>query len=114
MLINMCKSKIHRATVTGTHLEYEGSISICKKLLKKADILVYEQVHVVNVNNGQRFATYAIEGETDGEIILNGAAARLAVPGDKVIIIAYGMIDKKEASKFKPNIVLVNELNKIT
>lgn len=110
----MCKSKIHRATVTGTHLEYEGSITICKGLLKKADMIEYEKVQVVNINNGERFSTYVIKGDNEGEIILNGAAARLAVPGDKVIIIAYGQIDKKEAKSFTPKIVVVNDLNKVT
>jgi len=114
MLINVCKSKIHRATVTGTHLEYEGSITICKNLMEKADIVEYEKVQVVNINNGQRFSTYVIKGENEGEIVLNGAAARLAVPGDKVIIIAYGQIEKKESKKFKPSIVVVNDLNKVT
>ena len=84
------KSKIHRATITGLDLDYEGSITIDEELLEKADILPGEQVHVLNINNGQRFVTYAIAGPRDsGTILLNGPAARLGTAGDKVIVISY-------------------------
>jgi aspartate 1-decarboxylase len=86
----MLRSKIHRARVTGGNVDYEGSITIDKALMEAADILPYEMVHVLNVNNGARFQTYAIEGKAgSGEIVLNGAAARLAATGDIVIILTY-------------------------
>lgn len=114
MIRMMAKSKIHRATVTEANLNYVGSITIDKKLLEAADILPYEQVQVLNVNNGARFETYVIEGEEgSGVICLNGAAARQAVPGDIVIIIAYGGFDEKELKHFEPKIVHVNGENKI-
>ncbi len=108
----MLKSKIHRAHVTGANLDYEGSISLDKTLMREADILPYEQVHVLNVNNGQRFTTYAIPGK-DGEVALNGAAARLAVKNDVVIILTYILADKEEASKLVTKLVYVDENNKI-
>jgi aspartate 1-decarboxylase len=111
MQITVLKSKIHRARITGADLNYEGSISIDKKLLKAADIIPYELVHVVNINNGARFETYAIEGKP-GEITLNGAAARLGQPGDLVIILSYCAIPKEEASKISPIIVKVDSKNK--
>ena len=96
----MLKSKIHRATVTETNINYEGSITVDTRLLEAADILPYEQVQVLNVNNGARFATYAIEGKAgSGEICLNGAAARLAVPGDIVIILTYNQVKEEKAQK---------------
>jgi len=86
----MMKSKIHRARVTEVNIDYEGSITIDKRLMEEADILPYEQVQVLNVNNGARFSTYAIKGEADsGQICLNGAAARLVAKGDTVIILSY-------------------------
>ncbi len=110
----MLKSKIHRARVTETNLNYEGSITIDKKLLRAADILPYEQVQVLNVNNGARFTTYAIEGkEGYGEICLNGAAARLAVPGDVVIIITYDNVEEEKTRGYQPRVVHVNECNEI-
>jgi aspartate 1-decarboxylase len=110
----MLKSKIHRARVTETCLDYEGSITIDKKLLRAADILPYEQVQVLNVNNGARFTTYAIEGkEGGGEICLNGAAARQAVPGDIVIIITYESVEEEKLRGYEPRIVHVNERNEI-
>ncbi len=110
----MLKSKIHRARVTDANINYEGSISIDSKLMVKADILPYEQVHVLNVNNGARFTTYAIEGEAgSGCICLNGAAARLAVKGDIVIILSYTTVPEEEVKDFKPKIVHVNEKNAI-
>ncbi|MBT6051563.1 MAG: aspartate 1-decarboxylase [Candidatus Scalindua sp.] len=115
MLREMCKAKIHQATVTEADLNYPGSITIDKALLDELDILHYERVQVLNINNGARMETYVIEGEPDSGIIcLNGAAARWAVPGDKVIIIAYCLIDDAEARSWKPKIVLLDEKNKIT
>ena len=109
----MLKSKIHRARVTETNIDYEGSITIDRKLMKEADMLPFEQVQVLNVNNGARFATYAIEGES-GEICLNGAAARLAVKGDTVIILSYCHVDESEARHFIPKLVHVDAKNAIT
>ena len=110
----MLKSKIHRATVTDANINYEGSITIDRKLMAAADILPYEQVHVLDINNGARFTTYAIEGgEGTGEICLNGAAARLAVKGDIVIILTYTQVPEEQTHNYKPKIVHVNEKNKI-
>src|SRR5512138_4030608 len=110
----MCKSKIHRATVTDAHLAYEGSITIDPILLEAADIKVYEQVHVVDVNNGERFVTYAIEGRPNsGDIIVNGAAARLVQPGDTIIIFSYGEYDEAELADFEPRFVFVDADNRI-
>lgn len=115
MLREMCKAKIHSATVTEADLNYTGSITIDKTLLEELDILHYERVQVLNINNGARMETYVIEGEPgSGIICLNGAAARWAVPGDKVIIIAYCLIDDAQARSWKPKIVLLDEKNKIT
>ena len=115
MLRSMCKSKIHRATVTDANLNYVGSITIDSELMAAADLLEYEQVHVVNVNNGARFETYVIPGEPgSGEICLNGAAARLAHPGDKVIIISYGQFETAELAEFRPVFIFVDEQNRIT
>tara|TARA_B100001964_G_scaffold214692_1_gene252461 strand:+ start:853 stop:1224 length:372 start_codon:yes stop_codon:yes gene_type:complete len=114
MLREMCKAKIHQATVTEADLNYTGSITIDKSLLEELDILHYERVQVLNINNGARMETYVIEGEPgSGIICLNGAAARWAVPGDKVIIIAYCLIDDVQARSWKPKIVLLDEKNKI-
>jgi aspartate 1-decarboxylase len=110
----MLKSKIHRAHVTDANIDYEGSITIDKKLMTEADILPYEQVHVLNINNGARFSTYAIEGQEDsGEICLNGAAARLAVMGDTVIILSYCHVSDEEARNFTPKVVHVDAKNAI-
>ena len=110
----MFKSKIHRATVTMSELYYEGSITIDKDLMEAADILVYEKVQVVNVNNGARFETYTLEGESgSGIICLNGAAARLGAVGDEVIIITYSQMPEEEAKRHIPRIVLVDKQNKI-
>ncbi len=110
----MLKSKIHRAGVTDCNIDYEGSITIDKKLMQEADILPYEQVQVVNINNGARFTTYAIEGkEGRGDICLNGAAARLGVKGDLIIILSYTPISDDEAYNYTPKIVHVNANNAI-
>ena len=111
----MLKSKIHRAHVTDGNIDYEGSITIDRKLMEEADILPYEQVQVLNINNGARFSTYAIEGkEGDGEICLNGAAARLAVRGDIVIILTYCNVGDEEARNFAPKMVYVDAKNAVT
>ena len=108
----MLKSKIHRAHVTDANVNYEGSITIDRKLMEAADILPYEQVDVVNVNNGARFTTYAIVGE-QGEICINGAAARLAVKGDIVIILSYQQLTDEEARQNSPTLVYVDSANAI-
>lgn len=111
----MCKSKIHRATVTDANLNYVGSITIDEDLMDAADLLPYEQVQIVNNNNGARFETYTIKGKRGtGTICLNGAAARLVQPGDIIIIISYVQVAKNDARNFKPRILLVNEKNQIT
>lgn len=106
----MMKSKIHRATVTDAHLDYVGSISLDPQLMKLADILVGEQVHVVDIDNGARFETYAIEGRP-GDVCLNGAAARLVHPGDKVIVITYADYSSDEIASYEPKVVHVDEAN---
>ena len=108
----MLKSKIHRATVTDCNVNYEGSITIDRKLMQEADILPYEQVHVLDVNNGARLMTYAIEGES-GEICLNGAAARLASKGDIVIILTYKNVNEEETADYHPRLVYVDARNRI-
>lgn len=110
----MMKSKIHRATVTDADLNYVGSITIDRELMEAADLLEYEQVAVVNVNNGARFETYVIAGEPgSGVMCLNGAAARLAHPGDKIIVISYGSYDQQELASYEPTIVHVDGDNRI-
>lgn len=114
MFITLMKSKIHRAVVTEADLNYVGSITIDEDLIDAANIMENEKVQVVNNNNGSRFETYVIKGERgSGMICLNGAAARLAHPGDIVIIISYGMFDQNEAKSFEPKIVFVDESNKV-
>jgi aspartate 1-decarboxylase len=110
----MCKSKIHRATVTGADLNYVGSITIDPVLMEAADLREYEQVHVVNINNAARFETYVISGEPEkGEICLNGAAARLVHTGDRVIVISYAQYDEAELAEYRPTFVFVDEHNRI-
>ncbi len=106
-------AKIHRATVTDCNINYEGSITIDCQLMQVADILPYEQVHVLDVNNGTRLVTYAIEGET-GEICLNGAAARLVSKGDIVIILTYQNVADSELNNYHPKLVYVDSKNNIT
>ena len=107
----MMKSKIHRATVSDANLNYVGSITIDKALLDLADIREHEQVHVVNINNGARFETYAIEG-VPGDMCLNGAAARLAQPGDLIIVISYADYDEAELADYAPRVVHVDTANR--
>jgi len=114
MYRTLLKSKIHRATVTDANLNYEGSLTIDPVLMRQADILPYEKVDVVNINNGQRFSTYAIEGkEGSGEICLNGAAARLGSIGDLTIIITYINLSPEEVAHHRPIAILVDEHNKV-
>tara|TARA_Y100000748_G_scaffold234692_1_gene198636 strand:- start:2417 stop:2764 length:348 start_codon:yes stop_codon:yes gene_type:complete len=114
MILNLLKSKIHRATVTEANLDYIGSISIDAALMKAANIQEFEAVHVLNISNGERLITYAIKApKHTGEICINGAAAHLAKEGDMVIIVAYCMIDDKQTSKHNPTIVHVDKNNKI-
>jgi aspartate 1-decarboxylase len=109
----MMKSKIHRATVTDANLHYVGSITIDRELMELADMLENEQVHVLDIDNGARFETYVIPGGP-GQICLNGAAARLVQPGDKVIIITYGDYDDAELDGFLPRVVHVDQDNRLT
>ena len=109
----MLKSKIHRATLTGTDLDYEGSITIDEGLLEEADILPGEQVHLLNINNGQRFVTYAIAApRSSGTVLLNGPAARLGTTGDKVIIISYCQVPDEKAKDLRAKVVFVDDENK--
>ena len=115
MLRTMCKGKIHRATVTQADLNYVGSITIDQDLLDAADIYPYEQVQVVNINNGARLETYTIPGARgSGVICLNGAAARLNAVGDLVIIISYAQCNEKEIRSLQPHVVFVDENNRMT
>lgn len=108
----MMHGKIHRATITDANIDYVGSITIDPVLYESAGILPYEKVHVVDVNNGARFETYVIEGKRDsGDMCVNGAAARLVQPGDKVIVIAYAEMENEEAMSLVPKVVLVDEDN---
>jgi aspartate 1-decarboxylase len=110
----MLRSKIHRATLTGTELDYEGSIAIDRDLVEAANLLPGEQVHVLNLSNAARLITYVIEAPAgSGTIMLNGAAARLGTTGDKVIILAYGAMTEDEARTLKPKVVHVDEKNRL-
>lgn len=111
----LCKSKIHGATITHTYLSYEGSITIDESLLKAADLLPYERVQVVNVNNGRRFETYVIKGKAgSAEVHLNGPAARMGEVGDVIHILSYVLVDAEEASFHEPRIVYVDRTNRLT
>ena len=115
MQLSLLKCKIHRATITSCDLDYEGSISIDGQLMKKAGLLPFERVDVLNINNGERLTTYVIEAEPgSGTIGLNGAAARKAMNGDRVIIVAYCEIEQDEAISHKPTILLMDEKNRIS
>jgi aspartate 1-decarboxylase len=111
----MMRAKIHRATVTDSNLDYQGSITIDEALLEKAAIIPYEQVDVYNIANGERFTTYAIAGPRDsGVICINGAAAHKAKRGDLVIVVSYGTFQEKDLEGFQPRIVFVDSHNKMT
>lgn len=113
MLREMCKSKIHRATVTEANVDYIGSLTVDEDLLEASGILPYEKIQVVNVTNGERLETYAIRGERgSGVICLNGAAAHKGQAGDIVIVIAYGLCDEAEARALQPRVVFVDEHNR--
>jgi aspartate 1-decarboxylase len=115
MLRHLMKSKIHRATITSADLHYEGSLTVDQDLLDAADLVVHEEVQIVNVNNGNRFSTYVIPGPRgSGVMQLNGAAARLGLPGDLIIVISYGVFDEKEAVKHVPKVIFVDAENRIT
>jgi aspartate 1-decarboxylase len=114
MFITILKSKIHNATVTEANLYYEGSITIDEKLMQAAGLLEAEKVEVLNLNSGQRLETYVIKGEAgSGVICLNGPAARRVCPGDKVIIVAYAMVDEKQAPQTKAKVIKVDERNQV-
>ena len=114
MTLEMLYSKIHRATVTDANLDYVGSITIDRELIDASNLKVGQKVEVVNINNGERFTTYVIEGKAgQRDICLNGAAARKAHVGDKIIIIAYAHMSEEELVAFKPTVVLVDEQNAI-
>lgn len=114
MLIHLCKSKIAHLTVTEAELWYEGSITIDETLLKAADILPGEKVNVLNVNNGERFETYAIAGKAaSGIVCLNGPAARLGVRGDQLIVLTYALAERKEAESYQMKVVKVDQSNRI-
>ncbi len=114
MQLTLLKTKLHRACVTHSELEYEGSCAIDSNLLKAAGIHEYEQIQIYNVANGERFTTYAIRAEAGSNIIsVNGAAAHKASPGDRIIICAYTVLDEKEVAMFKPTLVYLNENNDI-
>lgn len=114
MQLEFLYSKIHRATVTDANLNYVGSITVDKALLRAANMKEWQKVEILDINNGERFSTYIIEGEENsGCICLNGAAARKVQPGDKVIIVAYASFEPDELKDFKPAVVIVDDNNKI-
>ncbi|MES1199573.1 MAG: aspartate 1-decarboxylase [Pseudomonadota bacterium] len=114
MLLTLLKAKLHRARVTETDLHYEGSISIDRDLLDRSGILPHEQVDVLNINNGARFTTYAIEAPRGSKTIgINGAAARLVQKGDPVIVVAYGQLPAEEARNYRPTVVMLDEHNEV-
>lgn len=114
MLRAMLRAKIHKATITDSNLEYEGSLTVDEELMEAVDILPYEQVVVSNLNNGERFVTYVIPGKRNsGDICLNGPTARKGVVGDRVIIFCYEYYNDEELKAFKPKIVYVDEKNRI-
>jgi aspartate 1-decarboxylase len=111
----MLKAKLHRATVTYSELGYEGSCAIDSDILDRAGIREYEQIQIYNINNGERFTTYAIKAEAGSRIFsVNGAAARLACPGDIIIVCAYAILDQQELADYKPTLLYFNDKNEIT
>lgn len=114
MQLTLLKCKLHRACVTQAELDYEGSCAIDEELMRLAGIREYEQLHIYNVSNGERFTTYAIRAEAGSQVIsVNGAAAHKASPGDRVIICCYAAMTEQEAAAFKPTLVYCNELNEV-
>lgn len=115
MLVEMMLGKLHRATVTEANLNYVGSVTIDRDLMRAAGFITNQKVQIVNINNGARFETYVIEGATgSGVICLNGAAARLAQMGDKVIIMAFGLMEHDEAVTYTPSVVFLDDANRVT
>ena len=115
MFVSLLKSKIHRVAITEANLNYEGSLTIDEELMKQAKLSEYEKIQVVNINNGHRFETYVIKGPSDsGVICLNGAAARLGLQGDLIIIMSFIQINSEEAENHKPVILQVDKNNRIT
>ena len=115
MQLTVLKCKLHRACVTHSELDYEGSCAIDSDLLELAGIREYEQIQIYNVANGERFTTYAIKADAGSRVIsVNGAAAHKAAPGDRVIICAYVVLDEQEVTRFKPTLVYLNEQNQVT
>jgi aspartate 1-decarboxylase len=111
---HMLNAKLHRARVTDCHLDYEGSLTVDLDLIERAGMLVHEKVQVVNINNGARFETYLIPGERGrGDIVVNGAAARLAQPGDRIIVITYAVFDESELASHRPRVLRLNEHNQV-
>lgn len=114
MLIEFLFSKIHRATVTDANLNYVGSITIDETLLKAANLKEWQKVEILNINNGERFQTYIIKGKAgSGQVCINGAAARKAQIGDKIIVVSYALLDENEQIGFEPTVVMVDENNRI-
>ena len=113
MQITLLKSKIHRATVTSSNLNYEGSIALGSDLISAAGLCIFEKVDIYNINSGERISTYVIEGNNPGEVGINGAAARKAQRGDLIIIASYVSCSKEEAKGHKPLLVFVNEKNQV-
>ena len=114
MLRTICKSKLHRATVTEANVDYTGSLTLDAQLMKAADLLPYEQIHVVDVDNGARIVTYCIEGPSgSGTVCVNGAAARLITAGQKVIIISYAQVTPEELETMAPKVVVLDRHNRI-
>ncbi|HVZ99361.1 MAG TPA: aspartate 1-decarboxylase [Caulobacterales bacterium] len=114
MLLTLLKAKLHRARVTETDLHYEGSISIDRDLMDRAGLLPHEQVDVLNINNGARFTTYAIEAPRGSKTFgINGAAARLVQKGDPIIVVAYGQLPAEEARNYQPTVVMLDEHNEV-
>ncbi|MBI4597274.1 MAG: aspartate 1-decarboxylase [Candidatus Omnitrophica bacterium] len=114
MMRTICKSKLHRAVVTDANVNYTGSLTLDAQLMKAANILPYEQVHVVDVDNGARIVTYCIEGQAgSGTVCINGAAARLITVGDRVIIMSYAQLTEQEVEAFSPTVIMVDAGNRI-
>jgi aspartate 1-decarboxylase len=114
MLRRMCRAKIHRATITASRLDYEGSIEIDQALMEAAGLFEHEMVLVANLSNGERFETYVIKGARhSGAVGLNGAAARLGVPGDKIIVMSVAWMDEAAAQKLKPKFIQVDSKNRV-
>ncbi|MDA0617143.1 MAG: aspartate 1-decarboxylase [Proteobacteria bacterium] len=111
MIIEILQSKIHRAIVTNSEIDYEGSIFIDENILKKAEILPYQKVEIYNINNGERFATYAVPVPIEGEFCINGAAARKVQKGDRIIVCAFASVEREKAIGHTPKVLLVQERN---